>query len=82
MYKMGEVKIEFQENMIKIGTLLNFSRFHRPKDENHSVWLNFGHIYNLGKFHLRFKKTCFFLLADENKKAAGTEICVSITAVW
>lgn len=82
MYKMGEVKIEFQENMIKIGTLLKFSRFHRPEDENCSIWLNFGHIYNLGKFHMRFKKTCFFLFADENKKTAGTEILLSISAVW
>ena len=81
MYNIGEVKIEFQENMLKIGTLLKFSRFHRSEDENYSVWLNFGHIYNLGKFHLCFKKTCFFPLADENKKTAGTEIRVSISAV-
>lgn len=82
MYKMGEVKIEFQENMIKIGTFLKFSCFHRSEDENYSVWLNFGHIFNLGKFHFRFKKTCFFLLADENKKTAGMEILLSISAVW
>ena len=81
MYKMGEVKIEFQENMIKIGTLLKFSRFHGPEDENCSIWLNFGHIYNLGKFHLRFKKTCFFPLSDENKTTAGTEILLSNSAV-
>ena len=74
MYKMGEVKIEFQENMLKIGTLLKFSHFHGSEDENYSVFWNLGHIYNLGKFHLRFKKTCFFPLADENKKTAGTEI--------
>ena len=77
MYKMGEVKIEFQENMIKIGTILNFFFL--------AVWerkSQHGYIYNLGKFHLLFKKTCFFSLADENKKAAGTENCVSISAVW
>lgn len=81
MYKMGKVKIEFQENMIKIGTFLKFSCFRRSEDENYSVWLNFGYIYNLGKFHFRFKKTCFFPLTDENKKTAGTEILLSISAV-
>ncbi|MBQ2774263.1 MAG: hypothetical protein IJF40_00015, partial [Clostridia bacterium] len=50
-----------------------------------AVWerkLRLGYIYNVGKFHLRFKKTCFFPLADENKTTAGTEIRVSISAVW
>jgi len=68
---MGEVKIEFQENMLKIGTLLIFSRLHRSEDENYSVWLNFGHIYNLGEFHLRFKKTCFVLLLTKTKRPQG-----------
>ena len=78
MYKMGEVKIEFQENMLKIGTFEKCSCFRRFGNEK----IRLGYIYNLGKFHLRFKKTCFFQLADENKKTAGTEICISISAAW
>ena len=81
MYKMGEVKIEFQENMLKIGTLLKFSRFHRSEDENCSIWLNFGHIYNLGENLLAFQENMLCTPADENKKTAGTEILVSISAI-
>jgi len=80
MYKMGEVKIEFQENMIKIGTLLKLSRFHRDEDENCSVWLNFGHIYNLREIPLAFQENMLCAPADENKKTAGTEILLSISA--
>ena len=81
MYKMGEVKIEFQENMLKIGTLLKISCFHRSEDENCSVWLNLGHKYNLGENPLAFQENMLCVLSDENKKTAGTEILLSISAV-